>query len=63
MNESLYGKRVASVARIRAAEEKAMSRGVTEDELIDKAATELAAPQKPIRFFLLPVAATTGATG
>lgn len=42
MNESLYGKRVASVARIRAAEEKAMASGVTEDELIDKAATELA---------------------
>ena len=42
MNESLYGKRVASVADIRAAEEKAMAGGVTEDELIDKAATELA---------------------
>lgn len=42
MNESIYGKRVSSVAEIRAAEEKAMADGVTEDELIDKAATELA---------------------
>ena len=42
MNELLYGKRVSSVVKIRAAEEKAMADGVTEDELIDKAATELA---------------------
>ena len=42
MNERLYGKRVSSVFAIRVAEEKAMASGVTEDELIDKAATELA---------------------
>lgn len=42
MNDTLYGKSVASAANIRAAEEKAISAGVTEDELIDKAATELA---------------------
>ena len=42
MNDTLYGKRVASAANIRAAEEKAIAAGVTEDELIDKAATELA---------------------
>lgn len=42
MNDTLYGKSVASAANIRAAEEKAIAAGVTEDELIDKAATELA---------------------
>lgn len=42
VNERLYGKRVSSVFAIRVAEEKAMTSGVTEDELIDKAATELA---------------------